>query len=40
MSMRTIDAGYLITRPTNEIGRYKMILHNKRARALNRFIFI
>ena len=36
MSMRVIDAGYKITRPTNDIGRYKMILHNKRTRALNR----
>ena len=39
MSMRVIDAGYKITRPTNDIGRYKMILHNKRTRALNRYFF-
>lgn len=37
MSMRVIDAGYKITRPTNKVGRYKMILHGKRERATNRF---
>ncbi|CAF0848895.1 unnamed protein product [Brachionus calyciflorus] len=37
MSMRILDNGYKITRPTNKIGRYKMILHGKRTRAVNRF---
>jgi len=36
MSMRILNAGYKITRPTNKIGRYKMVLHNKRIRAINR----
>ena len=37
MSMRILDSGHRITRPTNKIGRYKMIVHCKRARAINRF---
>jgi beta-1,4-galactosyltransferase 1 len=36
MSMRIIDSGFKITRPTNKIGRYKMMLHHKRIRAINR----
>lgn len=38
MSMRILHNGYKITRPTNSIGRYKMVLHNKRSRAINRFL--
>lgn len=37
MSMRILNSGYKITRPPNHIGRYKMIIHRKRQRALNRF---
>ncbi|RNA28974.1 beta-1-4-galactosyltransferase 1-like [Brachionus plicatilis] len=37
MSMRILDNGYEIMRPTNQVGRYKMILHGKRSRAINRF---
>jgi beta-1,4-galactosyltransferase 1 len=37
MSMRILNSGYKITRPPSHIGRYKMILHRKRTRALNRF---
>lgn len=37
MSMRILGNGYKITRPTNVVGRYKMMLHSKRARAENRF---
>lgn len=37
MSMRIIHSGYKITRPTNKIGRFKMMLHKKRSRAENRF---
>ena len=37
MSMRILNAGYKITRPTNSVGRYKMVLHNKRSRAINRY---
>ena len=40
MSMRIIGNGYKITRPTNKIGRYKMMLHNKRARAKNRQMMV
>ena len=39
MSMRILNSGFKITRPTNRIGRYKMVLHNKRARAKNRYKF-
>ena len=35
--MRILGNGYKITRPTNKIGRYKMMIHKKRARAENRF---
>jgi hypothetical protein len=37
MSMRILHSEYKITRPLNHVGRYKMILHRKRSRALNRF---
>lgn len=37
MSMRIIGNGFKITRPTNKVGRYKMMLHQKRVRAENRF---
>ncbi len=37
MSMRILGNNYKITRPTNQVGRYKMMLHNKRERAENRF---
>ena len=37
MSMRILHSDYKITRPLNYVGRYKMILHRKRSRALNRF---
>ena len=36
MSMRILGNGFQITRPTNVIGRYKMMLHKKRERAKNR----
>jgi hypothetical protein len=37
MSIRILKNNYKIVRPPNYVGRYKMILHRKRSRALNRF---
>ncbi|CAF1390189.1 unnamed protein product, partial [Didymodactylos carnosus] len=36
MSQRIINASFKLSRPPNHIGRYKMIRHEKRERAVNR----